>query len=244
MCESFGLTYVGNKYNEVDEFEKFLPPRNNINKIVEVFGGAFGLTRRLYCDDKNILKIINDKSEEVFEYYKDLLDNNLSLLKKLLNKIIDMEDTKQIRKIIKDSEIPYKSMLIQTTLYRDIKKRTTKETIKRIEDLSVQMDNKYVFTHEDYSVLFRRFKNDNKAFIFLDPPYVDSYNVTYKVHQPTIKMYEDIRDLLDTSEAYVMLVINKNAFTTKLYKPWVVHTYDKLYQLNKTTAQHIVCVNY
>jgi hypothetical protein len=41
-----------------------------------------------------------------------------------------------------------------------------------------------------------------------------------------------------------MLIINENAITDYIYKDFIVGKYDKIYQLTKKKAVHIIVCNY
>ena len=98
----------------------------------------------------------------------------------------------------------------------------------------------------DYKEILEKYKNNENAFIYLDPPYLDSYNSGYgKYHGKT---YDDKLNIIDNTAMYidflellkckckVLFSINANALTRYLYKDYIKEEYNKnYYQQNKDT---------
>lgn len=91
--------------------------------------------------------------------------------------------------------------------------------------------------------------NDN-TFIYLDPPYTREFkeyshdNVFGPDQQ--IELCEVFKSI---KNAKVMIIINKDDFTTELYKDYIKHTYDLKYSTNiknryDNSVQHLVICNY
>ena len=107
------------------------------------------------------------------------------------------------------------------------------------------------------SELYNEIKQDKskkKYFIFLDPPYFDSFNKYYVMYQDkftgekTIKdntgMYIEILKYLKENKKNTMLIINKNCITEFIYKDYIKAEYDKTYQLTKKKTKHLIINNY
>ena len=98
-------------------------------------------------------------------------------------------------------------------------------------------------TNTDYKEIINEYKDNENAFIYLDPPYVDSYNTGYVGYQKghydeeskvidNTKMYIDLLDIL-SCKCKVLFSINENAITKHIYKDFIKKTYNHRYSLGK-----------
>jgi hypothetical protein len=108
------------------------------------------------------------------------------------------------------------------------------------------------FTNLNYSEIFDEYANKKNCFIFLDPPYLDSFNNNYNngnkndINNYIIdktNIFIDIIVLLKKSKCEIMLIINKNAITNFLYKKYIKDEYNKLYQCTKNKTIHYIISN-
>ena len=90
-----------------------------------------------------------------------------------------------------------------------------------------------------------------KPFLYLDPPYMDSYNAGYNSFQGTThdkdlkiidntQMYVDLLDILENGKCKVLFSINDCAITRFLYKSFIKETYNHKYA---TTHLNILNLN-
>jgi site-specific DNA-adenine methylase len=93
--------------------------------------------------------------------------------------------------------------------------------------------------------------NDTEnTFIFLDPPYTREFKeYSHGNEFGNDKQLELCETFKSMKFAKVMIVINKDEFTTDLYKDYIKHTYDLKYSTNiknryDNSVQHIVVCNY
>ena len=94
-------------------------------------------------------------------------------------------------------------------------------------------------TTDDWEVIMEKYKDNKNAFIYLDPPYLESYNAGYNKYEKSIetdgtiidntKIYIDILNYLKNSKCKILFSINKNAITEHIYKDYINHTYNKNY---------------
>lgn len=107
-------------------------------------------------------------------------------------------------------------------------------------------------TNKPYHHLLELYRNDEDAFIFLDPPYLYQYtededkkiDPLYKNSDFDIDDFEYIHDYMKSCSCYVMMVINNSPFIVNLFKGMIKHKYSKLYQRSKRTVEHIIICNY
>jgi site-specific DNA-adenine methylase len=138
--------------------------------------------------------------------------------------------------------------------YRLIKKDIDKTDYK--EDLFKFFMNKELnLTCEDYMKTLEEVKNNKHAFVFLDPPYLSSYNALYKSYSTgesdddhniidMTKIYIDILDFLKTAKCKILLVINKNSINDYLYGKYIKGEYDKRYDMSGNCTKHLIITNY
>ena len=92
-----------------------------------------------------------------------------------------------------------------------------------------------------------QYRDDPTAFLFLDPPYVNSCNDFYtdsKCVDDVDKFYSYLLELVQKARCRVMLVVNNALLMRLLFKDHIKHTYGKTYESTKRQAEHLVITNY
>ena len=103
-----------------------------------------------------------------------------------------------------------------------------KITLKTISNNWIDFLKNSKITNTDYKEIINEYKDNENAFIYLDPPYVDSYNTGYVGYQKghydeeskvidNTKMYIDLLDIL-SCKCKVLFSINENEITKHVYK--------------------------
>ena len=119
---------------------------------------------------------------------------------------------------------------------------TTKKIIlKEISEPWINFLKKAKITNNDFREIMNKYKNNNNAFLYLDPPYMDSYNGGYSSFNS--KTYNDDLSIIDNTEMYIFILeflndckckilfsINNCALTKYLYKDFIKEDYNKIYQ--------------
>ena len=118
-----------------------------------------------------------------------------------------------------------------------------------IEDKHIELLNKTEINCGSYKDIMINNDTEN-TFIYLDPPYTREFK-TYSHgnvfgNEQQIELSEVIKSM---KNAKVMLIINKDDFTTELYEDYIKHEYDLKYATNiknryDNTVQHLVVCNY
>lgn len=107
---------------------------------------------------------------------------------------------------------------------------------------------KYFMFNESFTTFMDK-GYGKKDFIFLDPPYTTKFS-TYGNNNFGEEHHIILRDILLDIDARFMLVINKDEFTTNLYKDFNIPlVYNKDYKVKyknraNSSAQHMVITNY
>jgi site-specific DNA-adenine methylase len=104
-----------------------------------------------------------------------------------------------------------------------------------------------LFTNNDYINIFNQYKDDDKAFLFIDPPYLFSDNSGYFPQNEKKDMTAiilDILELLKSGKCKVMLIINKLNILEYLFKDFIKGEYSKIYAITKKGMKHLIITNY
>ena len=59
---------------------------------------------------------------------------------------------------------------------------TKKIILHEISNNWINFLNKATITNNDYLKVFDKYKDNENAFLYLDPPYMDSYNANYSIY--------------------------------------------------------------
>lgn len=122
--------------------------------------------------------------------------------------------------------------------------------------LSINLDDKHIELLKRTDIFNKSYKeimlenDESNTFIYIDPPYTREFK-EYS-HENVFGKKEQI-ELSDTfkslKNAKVMIIINKDEFTTELYKDFIKHTYSLKYSTNiknryDNSVEHLVITNY
>ena len=88
-----------------------------------------------------------------------------------------------------------------------------------------------------------KYKDNNKAFIFLDPPYLISCNSFYQDAKLNIYEYLSIHTI-DKMKCKVLLCLEDNWIINLLFKKYITMKYDKIYQMTKKKTTHLIMDNF
>jgi site-specific DNA-adenine methylase len=99
-----------------------------------------------------------------------------------------------------------------------------------------------IFTNKNAIDVYKEYKDNEKAFIFLDPPYLISCNSFYK--SPNLEIYEYLFDNpINNNEAYIILCLENNWIIKLLFKNNHSVTYSKKYETSHRNTEHIIILN-
>jgi len=104
-------------------------------------------------------------------------------------------------------------------------------------------------SNDNWSVLFDKFKNDDKTIFFFDPPYIDSYNSYYNAkcsNEYDYNVYEFFNEnKINTFNSHIYFIlelIDKN--TTIFGNDNIITTYDKNYGISHKKTKHAIYSNH
>lgn len=201
------FVYHGAKDKEMKEIKNFLPPMENINMIIEPFGGSFALIRHLHVEFPNKKFHVNDIDPTIINIYQNMCDKhvNESVITEIKNFLEEIHKVNS-----KPTGFDYPEALqtsVKTTclteakkLYDEIKQTHTvaSELFQRVyfniapglfpqkhvnvnfETLkSFQQYAHVQFTCGNGVELCEKMKDNEDVFLFLDPPYLFTDNRWY-----------------------------------------------------------------
>jgi len=256
--KNFIVVRLGNKQKDIKHFIKYLPNKEDINTVAEPFAGSFAVIRNIYYDIKNIYCADNDEiyknriklifsdlegfkteKENIIKFYKD---NNTNLNKTSKTIYIKRDKIKELSKTLKFhtfDDLYARGIIKNPTMSFDY------YDLKNLYDKIKWFD--------DYKILFDMLKNDDKAFIFIDPPYFQSANKSYfgnnyRDSENNIKdntsVYIDILQFMIIAKCKVMLIINNSEIIKYLFKDYYKGCYNKTYELSKNKEMLNIYTNY
>jgi site-specific DNA-adenine methylase len=255
MKNHFIISYFGNKREEVKLIYESI--KNNIEDkefIIEPFCGSSALSYYISLQHPNkYTYVLNDNNQFLIKLYNICKDDNL--LNNLCEKLNEMYDIAQNKedylKISKKSKDDYICWLyihlfycIRPGLFPTTKiiKKERINNIKKAPIINFLKTEKIEISCDDWKNIYNKFKDNKKAFMFFDPPYLSSCNSHYMC--PDVNIYENFYNnnicLLD-STIYLCL---ENIWIIKLlFKDYQKIIYDKMYQPSKKNTSHILVLN-
>ena len=256
MKTKFYYAYCGSKYNEMPEIIKFVN-LDNITDIVEPFCGSCAFTFYIYEQHKNKYKYhVSDNDNNLIKLLSMIKKNpdNKKQLYDNLMKFKDMtrEQWKEISKKQEKTLIEYLLMKVYNVKssqcmnpvgYRSFPKLEKFLKHNPYDDFLKDVDIKL----EDYKHIMEKYKNDNKALLFIDPPYLESSYSLYaqkQVSNVSSDFYKYINDYFKTAKCKIIMVLRALPLIDIVFEQFIKHTYQKKYDLSKKTVNHIIISNY
>ena len=249
---------LGNKKLDIKYFKEYLP-FENINMVIEPFGGSFAVSRICYNDDK-YKKIVNDTDKYMNAIYNNperyseikIYFNNLALECKN-DKGCALYNDEFIKKF--ENNNIFTTELDKTFIEYWKKEKVIRGNLVKYQKTKIDNTNnialmkKITFTNIDYLDVINKYKNDDKAFIFLDPPYMFSDNSQYESQVCDSDMTDilvRIKEIFNNPETKckIMLIINDLKIIRWLFDGFIKADYIKKYGLSRKVERHLIITNY
>jgi site-specific DNA-adenine methylase len=248
---------TGNKQKDIQYFKHLLPKQEDVDAVGEPFAGSFAVIRNCYYNVPNIYCADNDLQ------FRKTIDNRLKNLPEYY------EFVKKYNKFIEPFKNGNNCHIIPTTkviewindnkgnldidFTRDATNGGRIKTIPRTvkyDDLAVLYSRIKWF--DDFKTVLNILKDNERGFVFLDPPYLSSDNSKYygniKIANKTVVdntgIFIDILNFFKTAKCKVMLVINKNAINEYIMNGYIKYNYSKNYGTTGKNDCLMVCTNY
>jgi site-specific DNA-adenine methylase len=254
---SFFFSYVGGKSRDLKHITPFIN-LSNIETVVEPFCGSCAFST--HNIKNNIKYVMNDNDKELIKFLNCVKNGGFSECCQYYNNtfnlcIEEMKPSTYFRELVKNKGRTVGEYFLLKRIGKNMgmcNLRARKVEEEEYAHLVNFFKNAEV-TNNDYIQVFDKYINDEKAFLFLDPPYLDSCNVFYrnfneksknKIIFDNTKMYIDILHLLRYAKCKVLLIINGNALTKYIYSGFIRGEYTKCYDLTKKITTHLIVCNY
>jgi DNA adenine methylase len=246
--DTLPLGCMGNKTRELKLLLPIIEQHITEDTIfVEPFCGSCVVSFNVH--KKHGSKIhINDIDEIRIQFYNNMKDEKgREEFYKLQDEVLKPEGDKYYYEILGKNKCKmktdYNAYIISKTIssFRYGLYPTTKKPNKKIiSDNWINYFNNATITNEDYKIILDKYKDNKNAFLYLDPPYVDSYNGCYSNY--TGKSHDEDMTIIDNTQIYIHLLdilkykckvlfsINDCAITRYIYKDYIKNTYNHIYQ--------------
>ena len=192
--------------------------------------------------------VLNDNNH-LIELYKIASDETKlnDLIDKLDALIVDI--TKSVyNELIKKNTL--ESWIIKNKIY-SIKaglfpsKGTILKTFKYLLNCPIiefLRNEDITFRNDDCISVYQDYKDDENAFIFLDPPYLSSCNEFYSC--PSLEIYNFLNEnSIKNEKSVVCLCLEKNWIIDLLFKNYIINEYKKKYENSKKKTKHIIIIS-
>ena len=254
IIDSLPLGCCGNKKNELKILLPIIRPQLTKESIfIEPFCGSAIVSFSIFKEFNDIYFHINDTEEHRINFFKNMINeeerNKLyKIEKEIIYKGQDFYNT-----IVKTKDDDYLKYIISRRIHSfryGLYPTTKKIILHEISNNWINFLNKATITNNDYLKVFDKYKDNENAFLYLDPPYMDSYNASYskfqgeshdedfKIIDNTI-MYIHFLDILKNGKCKILFSINDCALTNFLYKDFIKESYNHLYQTSQKNDKEI-----
>lgn len=277
---TFG-TYLGHKTNE-NKYIKDIIEKLDLSKIeyiIEPFCGMFGFSYYFYDKFKDKKFIFIDNNETLIRFFNDVklngLNKYLDYVKENAYKLYEdynnwLELKRKIERNNNNNDFSLYEYFLYWRLvghaktlhyYNSKRCDNIKKHLDSIVDISrynklLDIINISEFIYGDYSLIINNKEYDNEKYlIYLDPPYLDSYNRDYSSYKKinnsdgyiidNTKLYIDIKYMFDSfNKSKLIMILNKNAIIDYLFNDYIYDSYNKIYQsFKKKSIHNIICKN-
>lgn len=252
MKNHFFIAYAGNKRNEVESlYNEIKDKLDNIEYIIEPFCGSSAFSYYLSTKHPKKFKyILNDNNKHLINLYDvGSKEEELDKLILKLNEFSKDNNKEKYNKIIKEDKFEnwfYKNKLycLRPGFYpSDIKRQKTNfSNIKKVPIIKFLMEEDIELYEEMGEDIIELYKNNTKALIFIDPPYLNSCNDFYLDSKVNIYEYLSI-NTIDKMEATILLCLENNWIIKLLFNNFIKSFYNKQYEYSKKNTTHLIISN-
>lgn len=252
----FYFSYYGGKKREFQHIKPYID-FNKINKIVEPFCGSCAVSIEVYKEYPDLDYHVNDRDDFFYSLLKDIKENGSKKYFDYVNNILKNytkethnEEIKKYKKTptLENYFFYCKIHSIHRGVYDDRRKQQSEINYNKY----IKTDNFFkhaTLTNLDFLDILNKYIDDENAFIFLDPPYNNSFNDLYSgINYKTdiIDYYVKIKKFIDDCKCSVLMIVNDNAIIRLLFESFILKEYNKQYTntiLNNKTIHLIIGKN-
>ena len=251
MKNHFFISYFGNKRQEVEGlYNQIKDKLDNIDTIVEPFCGTSAFSYYLSLKHPKRFKyILNDNNHHLLSLYQ--AGSDPEQLDALINKLTDF--SKDITKekydnickadIFENWMYKHKCFSIRPGMFpiRD-KIKTDFSGLKDTPIIKFLRNEDVSLYNEEGVSIVELFKDNNKALIFLDPPYLMSCNSFY--YDSKLNIYEYLHNNpIEKMKAYIVLCLEDNWIIKLLFNQFIKSSHNKRYEVSGKKTSHLIITN-
>jgi DNA adenine methylase len=255
------IKWSGGKSDEIKHILKYIP--TDIDTYIEPFigGGA------LYFYLNHPKNVINDVHNELIAFYKSIKEGNSQQIKEFMNQHPNNEEeyykVRDNMELNTQLDIAKRFYYLRKTCFRGMLRYNKKggfnipfgkyKTISYNELDNKDYENILKNTHiynDDFTNIFDNY-NDDKNFMFLDPPY-DSVFTDYGYCKFGKDEHIKLATYFKNTKIRCLMVIGKTDFISELYKEYIVDEFDKKYKFkihsnrvgDEINTKHLIIKNF
>jgi site-specific DNA-adenine methylase len=248
----FFMAYYGNKRTECEKlYDEVKDKLDNIEYIVEPFCGTSAFSYYLSLKHPHKFKyILNDNNKYLIDMYNIITDEEeLNKLIIVLNDFSKDLTRDKYNEIVKKDELSnwlYKNIVysIRPGLFpQDRPYKKDFEYLKSCPIVNFLKTEDIIFFNVNGIDVLNKYKDNNKALIFLDPPYLMACNDFYSDSKVNIYEYLYFNKITDMNA--LLLICLENVWIIKLlFQNNIKNEYAKKYQTTKKNTSHLIISNF
>lgn len=224
----------------------------------------------------NFLKVVKENPEKILEMSKEISDQISEISKREKEKKLTISEAKTERGLIyyewrnkdrnnglihlTDIERAFRFLLVNQLAFNGMRRFNSKGEFNipygNYKSFNPNIKSEHIKKLKNTEIYCGSYKevminNDHEnTFIYIDPPYTREFkeysheNVFGQDQQ--IELFETFKSM---NNANVMIIINKDEFTSELYKDYIKDEYDLKYSTNiknryDNSVKHLIITNY
>jgi len=224
----------------------------------------------------NFLKVLKENPDEILKMSKIISDKISEISKREKEKVLSISEAKKERgtiyyewrnkdrkgglKHLSDIDRAFRFLIVNQLAFNGMRRFNSKGEFNipygNYKSFNPNIKKEHIEKLKRTDILCGSYKNvmidndDEKTFIYIDPPYTREFkeyshdNVFGKDQQ--VELFNTFKNI---KVASVMIIINKDEFTSELYKDYIKDEYDLRYSTNiknryDNSVKHIIVTNY
>ena len=256
------IKYVGGKSKDLKYFKSLIP---EFDLYIEPFFGGGSV----FFDLKPKHSIINDHDFLLMSYWKSVQKNPEVLIDKISKyaNLTDKTSYYQIRKLYNENQLRHIDAFyfyINRIGYHGLIRYNKNLKINTPYGQSVQFDKYYdtirqnhnclknsIIHCKDYKDFLTDLENlnilDNESFMFIDPPYINTYNYLLRDDSEIVSLYEYLSNYIELTKCKVMILTEDGDIVRSLFHNKIIKSYNKKYTINSGARKRndiVIITNY
>ena len=224
----------------------------DMDTFVEVFLGAGNILMRLNKDQFKT-RAVNDLDKMVYYLFKDIQEiNEINLgdvnvdawkrIKRQLEWVFVAPPAQRFGLLLNHVWFSYGGMCGSFDKKKaDTGDKRVKALMKKLNVLKDHLRGVEIHNH-GYDEMIQKFKDDEKAFIYCDPPYYQTKGYKHDIN------HEDLKRQLDGCKGKWMVSYNDHPYIRELYQDYHITTLETAYTIKgnhkRQTKTEIIITNY